>query len=125
MTAGRHVLLGTATGTVSGKIIDTEGNKHQVDIEGLIVPGLGHHLFSTSQAAKIGMTAIIGSRPRLDQNHHLLPLHQLNMNLKLLSIDLEIAEATENKIEMRWPSQRYEYRLTFATDEWDTLTPKV
>ena len=49
VTAGRQVLLGTATGTVSGKNHrHVEGNKHQVNFEGLIVPGLGHHLFSTS-----------------------------------------------------------------------------
>ena len=98
MTAGRHVLLITATSTVSGIIIDTEGNKNQVNLEGLIVPGLGHHLFSTSQAAKTGITTIIDPRPRLEQNHHVLQLHQLNMNLELLSFDLEIAEATRDEV---------------------------
>ena len=92
VTAARHVLLGTATGTVSGKATDTEGNKHQVNVEGLI--RLEHHLFSTSQTAKVGITTIIDSRPRLDRNHHVLPLHQLNINSELLSFDLEIAEAT-------------------------------
>ena len=62
VTAGRQVLLGTATGTVSGKVIDTGSNKHKVNREGLIVPGLGHGLFSTSQAAKTGKTIIIDSR---------------------------------------------------------------
>ena len=39
LTAGRHVLPGTATGTISGKIIDTDGNKHPVEHAGLVAPG--------------------------------------------------------------------------------------
>ena len=62
----RQVLLGTATGTVSGKIIGTESNKHQVNLEGFIVPGLGHHRSFTVQPAKTGISSIIDYRTRLD-----------------------------------------------------------
>ena len=43
--AGRHFLGGTATCTASEVIVDENGNKHGVDLPGLVVPGLGHHLF--------------------------------------------------------------------------------
>ena len=39
LTAGRHVLPGTATGTISEKIIDTDGNKHPVEHAGLVATG--------------------------------------------------------------------------------------
>ena len=39
LTAGPHVLPGTATCTISGKIIDTDGNKHPVEHAGLVAPG--------------------------------------------------------------------------------------
>ena len=39
LTAGRHVLPGTATGTISGRSIDTDGNKHPVEHAGLVAPG--------------------------------------------------------------------------------------
>ena len=39
LTAERHVLPGTATGTISGKNIDTDGNKHPVEQAGLVAPG--------------------------------------------------------------------------------------
>ena len=75
VTAGRHVLQGITTGTVSGAIADMKGNRHQVDLAGLVVFGLGHHLFSASQAAKTGLATIIDSRQRLEQGQ--LPLQQL------------------------------------------------
>ena len=43
LTAGRHVLPGTATGTISAKIIDTDGNKHPVEHAGLVAPGRHNH----------------------------------------------------------------------------------
>ena len=104
MTVGRHVLLGTATGTVSRKIIDTEGNKHQVNLEGLIVPGLGHHLFSTSQAAKTSTT----------------PAE--NMNLELLSFDLEIAEATSDEVALsaiRVPADIWHRRMRHINSKFE------
>ena len=88
VTAGRNVLLGTATGTASGVIIDEKGHRHQVDLPGLVVPGLGHHQFSASQAAKNGLATSIDSRPRLEQGQHVVPLQQLNKNQDLFSFDL-------------------------------------
>ncbi|CAN0393136.1 unnamed protein product, partial [Laminaria digitata] len=93
VTAGRHVLLGTATGTASGVIVDDKGNRHRVDLPGLVVPGLGHHLFSASQAAKTGLATIIDSRPRLEQGQHVLPVQQLDKNQDLFSFDLGFALA--------------------------------
>ena len=46
LTAGRHVLPGTATGTISGKIIDTDGKKHPVEQAGLVA-SLGHNRYLT------------------------------------------------------------------------------
>ncbi|CAN0539920.1 unnamed protein product, partial [Laminaria digitata] len=59
----------------------------------LVVPGLGHHLFSASQAAKTGLATIIDSRPRLAQGQHVLPLQQLDKNQDLFSFDLGFALA--------------------------------
>ena len=39
LTAGRHVLSGAATGTISGKIVDTHGNQHPVQHAGLVALG--------------------------------------------------------------------------------------
>ena len=120
VTAGRQVLQGTATGTVFGKIIDTESNKHQVNRKGLIVPGLGHDLFSTSQAAETGMNITINSRPRLEQGHHVLPRHQLNMNLELFSFAIEIAEATRNEVALsaiRVPADIWHRRMGYINSQ--------
>ena len=88
VTAGRQVLLGKATDTVFGVIVDENGKKHREDLSGLIVPGLGHHLFSASQAAKTGFATIIDSRPRLEQGQHILPLQQLDNDQNIFSFDL-------------------------------------
>ena len=90
-----------------------------MNVEGL--NGLGHHLFSTSHAAKAGKITIIDSRPRLDQKYHILPLHQLNMNLELLYFDLDIAEPTGDEVALsaiRVPAE-------FGTAEYDKLIPNV
>lgn len=71
------------------------GSKHRVDLTGLVAPGLGHHLFSASQAAKTGLATIIDSRPHLEQDHHVLPLQQLSMNQHLLYFDLDIVNTSE------------------------------
>ena len=92
-TARRHVLRGTATGTASGVIVDENG-KHRVNRLGLVVPGLGHHLFSASQAAKTGLATIINSCPRLEQGQHVLPLRRLDKNQYLFSFDLGFVSAT-------------------------------
>ena len=39
LTTGRHGLPRTATGTISGKIVDTDGNKHPVEQAGLVASG--------------------------------------------------------------------------------------
>ena len=69
ITARRHVLLGTATSTASGVVVDENGTTHRVDRSGLVVTGLGHHLFSASQAAKTGLhhhrlSPAVGTRTR-------------------------------------------------------------
>ena len=51
----------------SGVIDDENGNKHRVVLPGLVIPGLGHHLFLASQAAKTGLATIIDFRSRLEQ----------------------------------------------------------
>ena len=38
LTAGRHVLEGTATGTILGKIVDTDISKHSAEHAGLVAP---------------------------------------------------------------------------------------
>ena len=67
-----------------------------MDLPGLVVPGLVHHLFSASQAAQTGLATIIDCRPRLEQGRHILPLQQLNNIHYLFSIDLDfiLAPAT-------------------------------
>ena len=94
VTAGRHVLLGTATGTASGVIVYENSSKGRVDLPGLVVPGLGHHPFSASEEAKTGLAAIIDSRPRLEQGQHVLPLRRLDKNQDIFSFDLGFASAT-------------------------------
>ena len=88
VTAGRHVLLQTATDTASGVIDDENGIKHRVVLPGLVVSGLGHYLFSESQAAKTGLSTIIDSRPCLEQGQHALPLQQLDKNRDTFSFGL-------------------------------------
>lgn len=61
------LLLEIDTDTVSGAIVDDKGNRHQVDLPGIVVPGLGHRLFSPSQALKTGLATITASRHRSEQ----------------------------------------------------------
>lgn len=68
VAAGRRLLLGTATDTASGAIVDVNGRKHQVNIPGSASPGLRHQL--ARQAAKTGLAAIIDSRSSLEQGQH-------------------------------------------------------
>lgn len=66
MGPAAHVLLGTATGTVSVIVTDKNDNKHKVQIPGVIVLGFGRHLFSSKEAAKQEITTIIDrEQPRL------------------------------------------------------------
>ena len=88
VTAGRHLLLGTATDTASGIIDDENGEKYRVVLPGLVVPGLGHHLFSPPRAGKTGLATTIDSRPRLEQGQHALPLQHLDKNQDILYFDL-------------------------------------
>ena len=62
------------------------GDKHRVDLPGLVVPRLEHYLFSASQAAKTELATI--SRPRLEKGQLVLPLQQLDMNQGIFSSDL-------------------------------------
>ena len=50
------------------------------------------------KSAETGITTIIDSRPRLEQNQHVLPLHQLKKNLELIYFDFEIAEAARHEV---------------------------
>ena len=77
---GRHVILGTSTGTASGVSDGENNNKQRVVLPGLVVLGLGHHLFSLSQADTTTVATIIDSRPRLEQGQHAVPLQQLDKN---------------------------------------------
>ena len=78
VTAGRHVLLRTATATASGVIVDDKGNIRRVDLPVIVVPGLGHHLFSAPRVPKTGLAVITDSDQRLEQGQHVLPLQQLD-----------------------------------------------
>ena len=121
--AGRHVLLGTATGTESGVIADENGIKHRVDLPGLVVPGLGHDFSLASQAVKTGLGTIIDYRPRLEQGQHALPLQQLDKNQDIFSFDLGFvlapmaSEPSGNTTALS--------DVQAGTEEWDTSTPNV
>ena len=101
VTAGLYVLLGTATGTASGMIVDEKDNRHRVDLPRVVVPGLGHHLFSASQAAKSGLATTNDSRPRLEKGQHVLPLLQPNNNQYLFCFDLGFTLAPATAIPSR------------------------
>ena len=63
----RRTTLLLGIDTVSGAIVDDKGNRYQVDLPGIVVPGPGHRLFSPSQALKTGLATITASRHRLEQ----------------------------------------------------------
>ena len=57
--AGQYLLLGTATGIPPGVIIDKMGIKHDMGFPSPIVPRLGRHLFSSSDAATRGIRTVL------------------------------------------------------------------
>lgn len=67
VTAGRHVPLGTAAGTIVKAITHMNGSKQLMELTGLVVPGLGHHLFSALQANRKILATTIHSRPLWEQ----------------------------------------------------------
>lgn len=78
---------------MSGTITDAEGKTHPVHIPGMIVSGLGRHLFSAKEAAKKGVTTIIEQdNPRLEMVKVVLPLQQINgdQGLHSFSVDLGV-----------------------------------
>ena len=58
LTAGRHLLYGTAKGVLNTIAVDSEGNEHCVKLPAVIVPGLGKHLFSPVEALLRGASTI-------------------------------------------------------------------
>lgn len=49
-TAGDHIFLGTRTGTLPGTVVDKDGRRHSVNTPGVLVLGMGRHLFSSKKA---------------------------------------------------------------------------
>ena len=93
ITAGNHILEGVATGTIKGTVIDKDGNQHHVELAGIVVPGLGRHLFSVTAAADTGAVTTFDDKPRLEMGGITLPL-QLDDDKVLYSFTLDLGIAT-------------------------------
>ena len=59
ITAGSKEAFATPTGTIWGHIIDQAGQRVPVRISAVIVPGLGHNLFSSVKAMNSGVSTIL------------------------------------------------------------------
>ena len=88
-TAGGHQLEGAGQGLLRGHIIDAQGVQRLIQKSVLIVPGLGHHLFSVNQASRNGVVSIFDKyNPRLEANNFTLPLQELQNDLYFFPLDL-------------------------------------
>ena len=60
-------LEGIGTRTITGRVIDRDGNEHQVERSGTILPGLGKHQLYVSAAASMGAVPVLHqANPWLD-----------------------------------------------------------
>ena len=63
VAAGNHTLEGIDAGAIKGTVTD-QPKQHHVKFSGIIVPGLGHHLFSVFAAASMG-AVLFSTQPNL------------------------------------------------------------
>lgn len=107
VVAGEHVLLDTATGTITGISADRGGKKHPVKIPGSIVSGLGRHLLSSKEVAKKGIITVI------DKDHYrlhmgmtmVLPLQQLRESQDIYSLDVDLTARIAHEIHVAMKMQ--------------------
>ena len=75
ITAGEALLDGTAEGILQGFVTDNHGEQDLARIAILIVPSIGHNLFSVKSATKKGVVSIFDfGKPRLELSDITVPL---------------------------------------------------
>ena len=75
LTARGALLDVTAEGVLQGLIADNYGNQILVRVDTVVVPGMGHNLFSVITAPKKGIVAILGhENSRLEEVNVTVPL---------------------------------------------------
>ena len=86
VTAGQQLLLGIATGILPGVMTDKSSTKHDVGFPSVIVPRLGHNLFSFSDAATKGIKIVIETaNSRLERSDIIVLLEQRKEDIILFS----------------------------------------
>ncbi|CAB1116962.1 unnamed protein product [Ectocarpus sp. CCAP 1310/34] len=74
---GDHELDGNATGLIHCTVKDSNGEKQAVLLRGIVVPGLGRNVFSSTAQIKNGVKLVIEEgNPHLAVGGHTLPLKQ-------------------------------------------------
>ena len=66
-TAGRHTLLGTATGKLRSKVTDSNDRTRMATLPITIVPGIGRNILPSGAAQSKGITTIITDNARLEK----------------------------------------------------------
>ena len=86
---GGALLDGTGEGILQGVIPDNYGNGHLIRIQILVVPTIGHNLFSVKAATRNGIVSIFdGENPRLEAFGFTLPLRGKQDDLYSFVLDL-------------------------------------
>ena len=86
-TAGLHTLLGTATGKLRGKVIDSNFRTRMATLPVTTVLGVGRNLFSPGTAQSKGITTITPDNARLEEDNINFPLRR---DGQLFAWDLEL-----------------------------------
>ena len=114
LTAARALLVGTREGILQGIIPDHYGNGHLVQTQILVVPTIGHNLFSVKRATRNGIVFICDpENPRLEAFDITLPPReeQNDSYFFVLHLSADVYGATELAMYVASNAQLWHRRL--------------
>ena len=88
---GDHELKGTATGVIQCTVKDSNGERQAVNLRGLVVSGLGLHVFWPTALLNKGVKPVVeAGNPHLEVGGRDIPLKQDPRNMVMCSLDIEL-----------------------------------
>ncbi|CAM9901908.1 unnamed protein product [Sphacelaria rigidula] len=118
LTAGRHLLHGTAKGVLNTVVIDSEGYQRSVRLPAVIVPGLGEHLFSTVQALAKGASTIFSNESHIDLGKFKVPINSdSNGALQYISVKVSRKPPDPTALSTMTGADTWHRRLGHPTEQ--------
>ena len=100
-TAGGAILDGTVEGVLQGLITDGKDNQIRFRVDIVVVPGIGHNLFSVMTAAKKGIATIVEyENPRLEGFNVTVSLQSESDDLYSFVLDINADRYGAKKLAM-------------------------